>query len=439
MQGIKGCKAGLAIRYAGLPEKKSYIDALVRLGVQPEIARFALLGDFKNVAYTPGANRNAILLDTAGDCILTADDDSLCTLASHPNRDRKLYLKGAGDPRDKWFYSDREHVYALNTWIEDDLIGEHECLLGKQLSALVLDSKDNVEIQNACGHELDAIHTGCGAIAATMTGVAGDSGMYTSSSFLRSTGDTQARLCESEAIFKCALTSREMLAVVRGHTITHDSFCMAGQLGLANFEMLPPFFPVGKNQDGVFGMLIRRSTPHFLAHIPLAVYHAPPFQREYQKIPQCRISDVILSLILSLVPPDRHGTLASLRFLGQGMRDIGELTDSEFAHFTRHAVCKQTGERLRMIESILKRFPQCPAYWLEEVASLFRQSTETLQDPAWWVPIELRNGRSLDFAKSALKELVVMTGNLFHHWPDIVDAARSLRKRGQRISTVLPC
>jgi hypothetical protein len=184
-------------------------------------------------------------------------------------------------------------------------------------------------------------------------------------------------------------------------------------------------------------MLLRRLTPHFIGHIPLAAYHDAHPHRGYRRIPECRISDVILSLISSLVPSDRNGTPASLRFLGQGLLDIGGLSDTEFCDFISHAVSRRIAERLRLTESVMKRLPQCPAYWREEVANLYRGTIEDLRDPNCWIPVEFRNGGDPDLAKGATKEMIVMAGRLFYHWPDIVDAAVLLRERGKRVSLVL--
>jgi hypothetical protein len=437
LHSLNSVRTGLSIRYAGRPEKEAYLKALIDLGIQPDVARFALLGNFGDVNCTTGANRNAILLDTVGECVVSADDDTTCTLTSHPQRDKKLYLKDKGDPRDKWFYLTRDQVKAQNAWIDDDLVGEHEYLLGKPLSTLAFEMEGDLHLEPRCNHILDALQFGSGIIAATMSGIAGDSGMYTSSSFLRERGESQSRLCESEVLFKCAFGSREVLAVVRGRTVTHNSPCMAGHMGLANFTMLPPFFPIGKNQDGLFGILLRECTRSFLGHVPIAVYHDATGQRAYQRIPECRISDVVWALISSLVSSGEEAMPISLKFLGQGFLDIAKLPDVEFWRLVCQRLSKHTADRLRMTEAALRQLRQCPTYWAQEVADLYRQSVSNLQTPDWFIPIEFGKDRHPDLARSATKELVALAGALFYHWPDILSAAQILRQRGQRVSIPL--
>src|SRR5262249_4893247 len=77
----RGAKpAEVDIRYCGLEEKNRFADALTdRAGVDPDLVRFAMFG-VGGIDNATGANRNALLLETAGEMFLSLDDDTVCEL-----------------------------------------------------------------------------------------------------------------------------------------------------------------------------------------------------------------------------------------------------------------------------------------------------------------------------------------------------------------------
>jgi hypothetical protein len=436
VQTLAEAGTGLEIRYAGRLEKESYIAALISQGIGPDVARFALLGELSALSCTTGANRNALLLDTIGENVISADDDTTCKFAIHPCRDDKLCFGEGGDPREKWFYSGRDQLQEEVTWVEADFIGEHERLLDRPV----------LRIASAKG-EIDAVHGNCPSrfhpsrsqarVAITMSGVAGDSGTYSANALLRSTGATQQRLSSSEEMFRCAQQSREVLSVVPARTVTDHPFCMAYLLGMANAGTLPPFFPIGRNQDGIFGALLRLSTVNAIGHIPLAVLHDPPSKRPYQEFPECRISDMVLCLIAWLVGPAGNEPPRSLRFLGQGLVDISRLDDSDFWDVLFQAVSKQSAERLRSTERSMKRLSECPEYWRSEVERFYEHTAASLRNVNCCIPVEFSQGRDLHEARCATREMVKMAGRLFLEWFDLIDASRLLSQRGRRISVAI--
>ena len=61
---------GTAIHYAGAEEKRDYTDALACRGIPKEVAEFALF-NLHNAATSAGACRNALLLHTVGETLLS--------------------------------------------------------------------------------------------------------------------------------------------------------------------------------------------------------------------------------------------------------------------------------------------------------------------------------------------------------------------------------
>jgi hypothetical protein len=299
------------LRYAGLVEKWAYIEALSKAGIDTDIARFAILGDVHPDICAIGANRNALLLDTVGENVFSADDDTVCKLRAHPVLSAGLKLQCFGNPRDSWFYDRREDLIAEKGWADHDLLREHGKLLGKSAAALSHEvGFDQVAADRICCDLLYALQADSGTVRVTMSGIIGDSGAYCSNWILWLDGASRRRLEEDHCLFRTALRSRETFGVVQMPTIDHSAFCAATTMALANTEILPPFCPIGRNEDGVFGALLKMVAPSALvAHVPLAVLHAANHGREYMSLPEFRLSDLFLSLFARL---HVSGTRASL-------------------------------------------------------------------------------------------------------------------------------
>ena len=424
------------IRYGGWTEKAKYVRLLIEEGIRPEVARFALLGEFDETTCRTGSNRNSILLDTVGRYIISVDDDTLCRLVVHPEHTKRLNLTDAGDPRDKWFYENPAHVRAEIHYEALDFVGHHEALLGSSLASLV--SKTNeVIFDGVCDRILRASWNGRSCVAATMSGVAGDSGMYSALPLLRSTGETLSRLCSSEASLRCALRSRQVLSLVRGPTVVHRCPFMGYAIGLANVDTLPPFLPVGRNQDGVFGFLLGQSTPHLIGHVPLAVLHDNLARKDYESFPLCRIADLLPMLIMSLGGSYTRTEPVSLRFIGNALLEGGRLNDSDFLDWVSDTYTRQWAEHIRAMDRSLKMHPQYPIFWREEVLKTMEQSVVQLKDANSCIPVEFRDHLPLESAQRATKELVASFGALLYEWCNIVEAAERLQQRERRISVEL--
>jgi hypothetical protein len=212
---------------------------------------------------------------------------------------------------------------------------------------------------------------------------------------------------------------------------------MGTSLAMANRDTLPPFFPIGRNEDGVFGVLLKSvSRTPFVGHIPVAIAHDPTETRHYQPFPMFRISDLIICLIHSTPTNPRHGLREALRYLGNEFLKLSRLHDRDFGEFVSGAVSSGRAKRLRRLETALRSLP-CPPYLASEILKYRDQLIAQMTQPDSCVPIEFRGNVSSDVAKQETKNLVRKAGALFYLWTDIMDAARHLRASEIRVSTML--
>jgi hypothetical protein len=209
-------------------------------------------------------------------------------------------------------------------------------------------------------------------------------------------------------------------------------------LGLANDLALPPFFPVGRNQDGVFGVLIQLMAPStFLGHIPVAVFHDADSRRAYKRVGEFRIADLVICLCMNLVPPHRRGSFDLLRYLGRELLYLAELPEHEFLDYIEKTALTHIRLQLCHIEEVAKQVSNAPKFWREELNRAHRELGESCLRQDWFLPVELTANLDLEQAREHTRGLVRLSGLLFYHWSDLIDAARALRQKGIRITKEL--
>jgi hypothetical protein len=129
--------------------------------------------------------------------------------------------------------------------------------------------------------------------------------------------ETRRRLLKSEEDYRLALRSREVLRQVRSAAVCHGSPFMSMFFGMDNRTLLPPYFPLGRNEDGTFGYLVGRCLEgSYSGYLPWSLVHDPPTWRSYFGNPAetVRISDLAIACISTWTWPNRGAGAAERLF-----------------------------------------------------------------------------------------------------------------------------
>jgi hypothetical protein len=264
-------KYNIKLSYAGLEEKQIFAKALSQnCDVPSEVVDFALF-DTPQSGISIGANRNALLLHTAGDLMISVDDDTVCQLAPSPNYQDGLALESSSEATEYWFFPAREAALKAVKFDQQDFLLLHEKLLGKSLGDC-LSRFHPASLERVSPQFIHSLQAGDCRVAVTINGIIGDSGFDSPAAHLLLKRDSHRRLVDSEETYRSACVSREMLKLVRQNTITENLWdFQTTAIGYDNRELLPPFLPTyaGKGEDGLFGMLLRRCFGgDYVAHLP---------------------------------------------------------------------------------------------------------------------------------------------------------------------------
>jgi hypothetical protein len=427
----------IQIDYAGLEDRAIFAEALSReSGVPLEVVRFGLYGH-PHLPTTIGAARNALLLHTAGELMLNPDDDVICELGRNPESQPGLALSSVQDPTEFWFYPDRETTLRSVERVDTDYLAVHERLLGPIAGSLQRYRNDGLQLDRMSTSFERRLRQRGGRVAVTSSGYFGDSGVG-ATAYLFLEANSHGRLIRSEEDYRCYVQSRQVLRSSPRATINDGSFCMSGSMGIDNREIVPPFFPVGRNSDGILGVTLRLCFPDaYIGFVPVPVHHAPEsprrqtFERIWERHSTVTLSHIVVRL-LQLFKAD-PGPDSLLYRLGLHMKSFGRLSFEDFSELLRLTSWRSFAQQQLHVERSLADRDSCPEFFAKYVRKYLETLRAALPKEDYIAPQELR--KRYDAAQSirATQELVALFGELLCHWEPIVLAARRLRTQGVRL------
>ena len=430
------------ISYAGLEEKLQYAEALIAESeAPPEVVKFALFG-LEGCGRTTGANRNALLLHTAGDPVLSVDDDTVCQLGTIHGTKHGLALDSKGEGFIKfWYFPNRASALQSVIVNNEDVLADHEQLLGKTIDECISKCSDlaDIELGNISHKLLEGMHRS-GRIGVTISGVIGDSGMHTPTGCLALEAESRERMVKSEADYHSAWNSREMIRAANRLTISDSAWCMATVLGLDNRSLLPPFMPVYRHQGGLFGLTLRACFDDvYFGHLPSTILHAPMEPRSYstdevlKSATKFRFCDLAAACIRSAyfrlgMSDERERLLA----LGKHLMELGNLALSDFEELARFQIWRFMSNYIMTLENLLKLHREKPEFWAKDVRRFVGILRETLIKDLYLVPQDVAEGRESIEIRCQTQRLIYKFGELIYWWREVVNGAKRLRVRNCR-------
>jgi hypothetical protein len=436
LRGLKS-ERGVEILYAGFEEKIRFAKKLIDTKAMPaEVVRAALF-DVENFGLvTIGANLNALLLHTIGDPLLSVDDDTVCRIALAPELSEQCVFGSTQrfspvDPCEVYTFADRDAALSAANFALMDILAIHERFLGQSmrgsLSASI--SKDETSAR--------------GRVAVTLNGLLGDCGWGSPFYYLLLNDDSLRRLVQSEASYRASCTSREMWRTVNAPTISAATDnMMATFFGLDNRQLLPPFIPITRGADYIFGVTISKCFDDLLfAHLPWSLLHLPLEVRKFSQGEITRSAagvdiDALVSVLLKSCEFDggeTHGA-EKLKKVGAHLEALGTMHAPQFAEFARAKVVDEIAALILHLEERLSNSSNAPDYWRQDVercVAVLRQSA--LREDVY-LPLDLLYNRSPDEAREKTRRLVQKFGQLLRWWPEMRLAAHGLRENGHRLA-----
>jgi hypothetical protein len=119
-------------------------------------------------------------------------------------------------------------------------------------------------------------------VAMTATGFVGDSNTAPYWSLLGH-GKSRESLVRSEKDYRFSMSRQLVTRTVNGLTVSDQGWKGAPCEGLDNRQLLPPFTPVERGEDVIFGMLVEFSSSAYFGYLPWMIHHRRTSQHSFRR------------------------------------------------------------------------------------------------------------------------------------------------------------
>lgn len=268
--------------YIGESRQKQLLDALITaLPEQERAVRFLIDREKWSNFKSYGLARTVCLLLSVGKRCIIMDDDVICSALESPHKEAGVKFKDGMGGAD--FYSTAQEWQSSSTPASaDPLSGHAKCLgmgLSQALNALGHEALKQQDLKNADIQLISALHADA-PILITQCGSFGDPGTAGNSWLYTLGPDSLNRLMSSRGGLNSAFENRQYWL---GRTTPTFSKCatMSQVTGLDNSHILPPYFPVFRGEDLIFGNIVDFLYPDSLVlEYDWAVPHLPLEERK---------------------------------------------------------------------------------------------------------------------------------------------------------------
>ncbi len=427
-------RTGVRVRHVDRATKERLVRALARVSGVPLAVVVRALAPADIGIFAAGAGRNVLLLDAVDRCALQVDDDTICDARAAPGALPGLRARSFEDPTEMWF---DERTGSEGASIKG-YPALHERLLGLGGAALLSgESVDGADLGNASPALIGRVLRG-GTVRCTQTGLRGDSALGTMMYLLTIGQPTRARLLASEATYRGVVASRRLVRAAPIATITEQEGCMTASIGLDARVILPPFPPVERNEDGLFGVVLGACDPSALfGHLPWTIAHEPEdarpqqFDLVFEQAGRVGVNDVIAGLVTSSLPDiDHRSPAAAIESLGRALVAWTELPERDLFERVAWMLARRLAQRLARIGALLREERRAPSFWARDLDRLADVVRERVEEPERAIPFELTARHDRTAARAVAVRRVREYGEILIHWPALWEAARALRARG---------
>lgn len=421
----------VAMEWLHRGHRQRWIEQLPDDGLRRS-ASFALLPDDGGDT-TVGANCNAVFLAAREEALALLDDDTSGPVGrALPSEPRRRVVGPDGDPTLLLLYDARDEAIGDVLAIDSDPASLLEVGLGQRVAQLGQESPLEFEEQTPA-HAVRAIVRG-GRVLTSMMGVAGDSGMSSPLSFLGLTEDAGQRLDQD---FSRRLFSRNLIRAAPDQRLSQSGFFMNAccAMDLRQGGLLP-FYPVGRDSDGLFGTALNQLEPDaFRLYLPWLVCHQPPPRPPYRladlQAPGAAAPPIALirHALSQWRPPRRMLRRADRRqALGLYLEGLGRLPLKQLTAYMADARLSDMAAQMRWLGLLLERAPAVRQGLIEQCLVQTRARLQALSTaPEQSI---CRQGYALQDYADALSQY----GQLLQCWDELQRAAAANPLRGEQVA-----
>jgi hypothetical protein len=383
-----GAGAQLPVHYMGAAEQAAFMQRIIAHSPALEDA-LRLLVDRERWAshWTSGLARTVALLLSVGERLLVLDDDIVCS-AYEP------YLEqggvGFGDAvREAAVFTDDAQWQQFQAPAGPDPLARHARVLGlglgDALSASGVRALSPTDFVGARVDDLERLDA-TAPVLVSECGSLGDPGTPVSNWLTSLEGASRERLLADEATVQAALRERNYW---HGRSRTHVAMRsnMSQLTGLDNRRLLPPYIPVMRGEDRLFGNMLEAIHPrHVVLDQAFAVPHLPTPRRRWSAAESAfSTRESFPGFILNLfsetpLPSDSQDPLRRLALVAN---QFDELAERRHQRLVTQYIDERLSSRARRyvhLKSLRAECADAPPSWLAYLDAALADLNQKLAD-----------------------------------------------------------
>jgi len=424
------------VQYFGQVEQQSLLENLSRqLPAHEKAIRFLADQSRWRDHWTSGLARNLALLLSCGHRLVMLDDDTLCDVFD-PGLPRPDITFSDG-PREADFFRNEQAWVAQRMPLNPDPVDRHMQCLGLTFSeALTVLGGNNLKptgLADASALHVTALQPDS-PVLMTECGSFGCPGTSTNTWLPDMAPVSIDRMLTSAQKINNALQLR-MVWTGRNQPHFSPRPNMSQITGFDNRQELPPYFPILRGEDRLFGYFLNFIFPAAVTlDYPWAIPHLPIPPRVWQDQDRDFTPGALFPLLFTEQIPEHkvscnaEGPVQRLAGLASFFNDLAATPAETLLTNYRDAFLRDLSRQLRHLDDLLAKADSAPAEWQEYLKNGIRQLSEAFdqasQDdfPLSGQPPSMDDDALIDFWKKAWGGFAAA----LQAWPEIRKAAAEL-------------
>jgi hypothetical protein len=419
--------------YVGREEKLRLVEKFKHAEIPIEVSFFGLYGN-PDVSFRAGANRNCLMLSCAGSKYLSCDDDVIWDVRDIRKGEQNIQIRQhVHSALETWFYQSRSLALDAAPKASADLIAAHEALIGAHLTHIAerRNLHRSLHIDHVGPKSFNHLLDGVGRVLITMSGIIGDSGMPNEFPFFLATGEMRRRFLE---VWNGKTQKQRSREVMRG--VAHPVIGAGGPIATTTVtgwdarDLLPPFLPVARGEDGVYGYLLRKCYPEgYIGHVPFAVFHAADPSRVYGALPaSSTIAQIVAAVLEAWGDVATADPAQRMKLIGRHLVEFGIAAVEDFESAVLKTLRLNAIEVIAACEKLLEQHSYSPEEWANGIKTWMTALKANLQQKHAAVPLEFAGYNAPLEALRRVQQILVQFGHLLQWWPAMVCEAQRSRE-----------
>ena len=426
------------LHYFGQLEQQSLLDDLAKKLPEHESAiRFLADQSRWRDRWTSGLSRNLALLLSSGRRLVMIDDDTICDVYDPPQPRPEITF--SDDPREADFFESEQDWMPQQQTINPDPINRHMQCLGLSFSeALDVLGQNHLKpagLRNATALQISELRPDS-RVLMTECGSLGCPGTESNTWLPNMAPISLKRMLSSGKKTTCSLTRRKVWS---GRNQPHFAPRpnMSQITGFDNRQMLPPYLPIERGEDRLFGYLLDFMFPTGVTlDYPWAIPHLPLPEREWRNrdldftppgsFPMFFFKKVIenKSSCRSDSPTDRLSALSAW------FHDMSAAPADVLTAMYRDSRLHNDSEQLQQLSALLSKAESAPVDWQNYLRNGIRQLNTDLDRasrpdfPVKGLPAVMEGDELITFWKGVWSGFAAALSA----WPEIREAAAQIGK-----------